>query len=1216
MATVVPAADSSPQATIQRHHELHVKVASPAPLAPLLPPEKAVDAPAECRARAHTELEGGVVLWGTNNKVASAAACCESCRMNAAKAKPGVHACNVWVFCADPDMCGDRYGQCWLKHTLNPAEPPQRGSGPKVPWTSGTVLPQPEATYKLATRMRRAERQRSELTMLEASELSVGLRNETGTIELLTARFTDSPHVSFPLPLTDVDVRLGAHGEFLDRRPDGYHHLGDLTLRATPQGGSEAVCSSVAHGQVAASAHVDVSGSVAGGTLVVGGSGGAARGGAGEGVMWTHSRDLHLQQLRNRQRHGACPLSVTRTIVAHGAADGTAGAAGSGGSGGVDMIFELRHPKTAAQGGPPIALDGLGLSMPFDQDFVGRNLVQVAHQCSFVEPFLGLGGGYVQVTRATGEGPVLLLLPLDGTSFEAWRPLRHGEDSMRLDFMFEASYELVLHSASYARNEWRTATPWNAPSSALLHPGESRSYGVRMVLAPSLADVERTLLRHGMPVAQPLPSPVMHADMGAAGHALIVSLPASLSPAALTPSGIAIEPSGAVVVQSCTTAGRTAGAAARVRCALRPGKPPSDGRVRLTLTLESAGAAAGGGAPSAVRSPLAIAPRIGTAADPVTRRMSVHLFVADGASSLVRLHGKHGVEKAWMPTGTRDPWHRDGAFFGWDDASGSMVTAERRVYMSGLSDEAGAGAHLAMAVKQVGSPDAAEIAKLEEFVNSTLFQGAHPDRGRFIQSSTDHSVRLSQLYWTDEFNDPSSEKGRAATAAAPELSRVCRGCWPKRCSWMDCWSEEHSLETWRAYNYPHVTAVYWSLYRVARWTTPAQTRRADWRWYLTRAYKTAMALWTHGGDPWRKLPNGKCCVAGGGTGTAQWGVMVGSVFELVLTDLIREGWDAEARELQLAVEKRMAVWLKMPFPYGSEFSWDSTGHEEISTWMLRFGRLKEARQTMDAVTAYVSLSPHWGYCGAARRWWDFTINGATMRGNERVLHHYAAALNSIPIYDHALRDPADGFLWRLAACAGGGTLTNIRPSDGSASMGWHGDPDLLRRDSYSADFGVGFYGHWKNAGSYLACTPDLGWLCLHCELTSVRPAHALALSNGSACTSAAEMRLAPRDGFRRRLYLAPLGLLMTVDGASFDLAILTLQPAPTSAALRLKPSLPGVTHATLTLRADGGAAERKVRMRCSAPCAFEQSPFTGQANDVWRVRLGSSEGAMLEMSVD
>ena len=53
----------------------------------------------------------------------------------------------------------------------------------------------------------------------------------------------------------------------------------------------------------------------------------------------------------------------------------------------------------------------------------------------------------------------------------------------------------------------------------------------------------------------------------------------------------------------------------------------------------------------------------------------------------------------------------------------------------------------------------------------------------------------------------------------------------------------------------------------------------------------------------------------------QWGLMVGSVFELVLTDLWREGWEEEAKELQLAVEKRMRIWcgpspssLKPPFP--------------------------------------------------------------------------------------------------------------------------------------------------------------------------------------------------------------------------------------------------------------------------------------------------------------
>ena len=152
-------------------------------------------------------------------------------------------------------------------------------------------------------------------------------------------------------------------------------------------------------------------------------------------------------------------------------------------------------------------------------------------------------------------------------------------------------------------------------------------------------------------------------------------------------------------------------------------------------------------------------------------------------------------------------------------------------------------------------------------------------------------------------------------------------------------------------------------------------QQQNWSWYLTRAHATAMALWTRGGDPWTKKQ-------GGGIGTAQWGVMVGSIFELVLSDLWREGWEDQARALQETVERRIQVWLKMPFPYGSEFSWDSTGHEEISTWMLRFGRAREARQTLDAVAAYVSLTPHWAFCGSARRWWDFTINGYTQRGNE------------------------------------------------------------------------------------------------------------------------------------------------------------------------------------------------------------------------------------------
>ena len=54
----------------------------------------------------------------------------------------------------------------------------------------------------------------------------------------------------------------------------------------------------------------------------------------------------------------------------------------------------------------------------------------------------------------------MLLLPLAGTEFEAWRPLRNHEDAMRLDFMYEMSYELMLHTEHYATGAWRSATPW------------------------------------------------------------------------------------------------------------------------------------------------------------------------------------------------------------------------------------------------------------------------------------------------------------------------------------------------------------------------------------------------------------------------------------------------------------------------------------------------------------------------------------------------------------------------------------------------------------------------------------------------------------------------------------------------------------------------------------------------------------------------------------
>mmetsp|Transcript_3584 Transcript_3584/g.11111 ORF Transcript_3584/g.11111 Transcript_3584/m.11111 type:complete len:361 (-) Transcript_3584:213-1295(-) len=296
----------------------------------------------------------------------------------------------------------------------------------------------------------------------------------------------------------------------------------------------------------------------------------------------------------------------------------------------------------------------------------------------------------------------------------------------------------------------------------------------------------------------------------------------------------------------------------------------------------------------------------------------------------------------------------------------------------------------------------------------------------------------------------------------------------------------------------------------------------------------------------------------------------------------------------------MGVWLRMPFPYGSEFAWDSTGHEEIATWLTRFGKLDEARQVKDAVTAYTSAVPHWAYCGSARRWWDFTINGATPRGNERVFHHYAAALNSVALYAHAfMQEPSNSWLWRLAACASGGSLTNVR-SDGSASMGMHAGNDMLSRDDYSADFGVGFYGHWRNAGAYLVCGgADLGWLCLFCDLTRYSPASSTGLGGSDLGPGTAEVdcgarkggevRVVPRDAFGRRAYVQPMGILLVAEGARMTQIDVVWRggggqaaPASGSLSVRLIPAFSGATHALLSISGDGTYAsqQRSASFRC------------------------------------
>ena len=146
--------------------------------------------------------------------------------------------------------------------------------------------------------------------------------------------------------------------------------------------------------------------------------------------------------------------------------------------------------------------------------------------------------------------------------------------------------------------------------------------------------------------------------------------------------------------------------------------------------------------------------------------------------------------------------------------------------------------------------------------------------------------------------------------------------------------------------------------------------------------------------------------------------------------------------------------------------------------------------------------------------------------NQHTYDIIGSTLNAVAVLDSFRAYPRRPHLLRLGAAALLGHLSNIYPS-GAASMAWHGDPSILRRDAYSGDYGIGFYGYWRSASAYLDCAGERGWECTLCDVLSTSPAGTSEAVN--AC--AGSVTIAPRDALRRRVYVAPLGLTLEVEGA-------------------------------------------------------------------------------------
>jgi hypothetical protein len=705
----------------------------------------------------------------------------------------------------------------------------------------------------------------------------------------------------------------------------------------------------------------------------------------------------------------------------------------------LSLRFTLRNAGSHA-----IEIGALGIPLIFDNVMSGKSLEEAHKVCSFSDPSIALDGGYVQVTRLNGHGPALLVVPEGKTPFEAYAPIAgphggprlHGEPQAALfedltprNMTFEGFYEWMAASAAYQQNEWKQAEPWNPATSIVLEPGQERTVGLRFLVADSIRTIEKTLAENRRPVAVGIPGYILPQDIEAS---LLLQYAEPVKK-------IDVEPAGAIDVQGAGTTEH-----GWQRFALR-GK--QWGRVRLTILYQ----------------------------DGLVQ--TVQYRVMKPEAEAVDDMGRFLFSKQWFDA-KDDPFHRSPSVMSYDRDANAIVTQDSRVWIAGLSDEAGAGSWLAAAMKEYGRPEKQQVEKLEEFVDDVLWGGLQSKDG-----PKKFGVRKSLFYYQPD--------------------KLPGGYYRKDMNWStwESWNQEASEDVGRSFNYPHVVAAYWALYRLARDHRGLVTHR-DWHWYLTQAYETTMAMM-------RLAPD-----------QSRFGQMEGDIFVAVLDDLRREGMTAEADGLQAAMRARADVWQKAAFPFGSEMPWDSTGQEEVYAWTRRFGMDEKAQVTLDAITGYMPAIPSWGYNGSARRYWDFLYGGKYPR-IERQLHHYGSGINAIPVLDAYRRDPKDLYLLRVGY---GGTMGAVCGIDreGFGSAAFHSYPDKMIFDPYTGDYGPNFFGHAWTTGVYAVKDPEFGWLVF----------------GGNLAAKGNIVSVEPLDSFRQRVYLAPLGLWLTLDSGQFERVVL------------------------------------------------------------------------------
>jgi len=237
-----------------------------------------------------------------------------------------------------------------------------------------------------------------------------------------------------------------------------------------------------------------------------------------------------------------------------------------------------------------------------------------------------------------------------------------------------------------------------------------------------------------------------------------------------------------------------------------------------------------------------------------------------------------------------DIFNRSPSALTYDHEINDFVTQDPREWIPGLEDEAGVGPTLAAAAKTYVYPNAMEVARLEDYINQTLWGGLQLNSG-----NNSYAIRATLFFY-----DPSAINFTYDTTIDWGLPNA---------------AITNRLD--RTFNYPHIALVYWVLYRTAR-LYPNSTQNS-WEFYLEQTAKTIQYM--------IPLPNQTAL-----TSSADQGLIEESSLSDFLDDLKRENKTELAEDFTLRMLRRAELWSNESYPFGSEQSWDCTAQEGVYHW--------------------------------------------------------------------------------------------------------------------------------------------------------------------------------------------------------------------------------------------------------------------------------------------